>query len=110
MLLLLSADIFQNLLFKKILSGTLPECQTVQIQIRTDNMSVLISIQTVCKSYQQMTLVGKELNMFNLFSLHSNVCVCVYVCMYVYMSACQTYVPDVCATVCLYCCYAKTSI
>ena len=41
MLLLLSEDIYQNLFLKKILSGTL-ERQTVQIQIRTDNMSVLI--------------------------------------------------------------------
>ena len=31
------------------------------IQIRPDILSGLIWIQTVCKGYQQMTLVGKEL-------------------------------------------------
>ena len=61
MLLLSSADFFQNQLFQKILSGTLSECQTVWIQIRTDIVSVLIWVQTVCKSYQQTTLVSKEL-------------------------------------------------
>ena len=37
-------------------------CQTVWIQIRTDDLSVLIYVQTVCKSYQQTALVDKELN------------------------------------------------
>ena len=40
MLLVLSADLFQNKLFQKILSGALSECQTVCIQIRTDILSV----------------------------------------------------------------------
>ena len=39
----------------KFLSGTLSECQRVWIQIRTDVLSVLIWIQTVCKGYQQVT-------------------------------------------------------
>ena len=50
-----SADFFQNYLFQKILSGTLSECQTVWIQVRTDILSVLIWVQTVCKGYQQTT-------------------------------------------------------
>ena len=53
-----SADFFQNLLFQKIISGTLTECQTVWIQIRTDILSVLIWVQTVCKGYQQTTKVA----------------------------------------------------
>ena len=42
---------------KKNLSGTLSECLTALIQIRTDVMSILIWVETVCKSYQQMTIV-----------------------------------------------------
>ena len=57
MLLVSFADFFQNHLFQKIISGTLPECQMVWIQIRTDTMSVLIWLQTVCKGYQQTTKV-----------------------------------------------------
>ena len=49
---------FQNQLFQNILSGTLSECQTVWIQIRTDILSVLIWVWTVCKCYQQMTKVA----------------------------------------------------
>ena len=49
MLLLLSADFFQNQLFQQILSGTLPECQAVWICIRMDIVSALIWVQTVCK-------------------------------------------------------------
>ena len=37
------------------------ECQTVWIQIRPHILSVMIFVQTVCKSYQQTTLVNKEL-------------------------------------------------
>ena len=36
--------------------------QTVSIQIRPNKTLGLIWIQTVCKSFQQMPLVGKELN------------------------------------------------
>ena len=56
-----SADFFKNQLFQKILSGTSSEYQTVWIQIGPDILSGLILFQTVCKSYQQTTLVGKEL-------------------------------------------------
>ena len=44
--------------FKKLLSGTLLECQTVWIQISTDFSSILIWLQTVCKGYQQTTKVS----------------------------------------------------
>ena len=57
-LVLLSADFFQNYLFRKILSGIQSECQMVWIQIRTDIWSVLIWIQTVCKGCQQTTKVA----------------------------------------------------
>ena len=59
MSLLPSADFFQNQFFKKIiLSETLSECQTVWIQIRTNIVSVLIWVQTVCKDRQQITKVA----------------------------------------------------
>ena len=58
MLLMSSADFFQNEPFRKILSGTLSECETVWIQIRTDILSVLMWVQTVCKGYQQTTKVA----------------------------------------------------
>ena len=49
--------------FQKILSGIPSECQTVWIQIRPEIILGLILLQTVCKGYQQTTLLGKELNM-----------------------------------------------
>ena len=57
---LLSADFFQNQLFKNPFQEY-HQCQTVWIQIRPDILAGLIWVQTVCKGYQQMTLVGKEL-------------------------------------------------
>ena len=42
----------------KICSGTLSHCRTVWIQIRTDRISALIWIQTVCKGLQQITKVA----------------------------------------------------
>ena len=42
-------------------SPTRSDLQTVWIQIRPDVLSGLMSVQTVCKGYQQTTLVGKEL-------------------------------------------------
>ena len=44
----------------KHLSGTLSECQTVCIQIRTHVLSVLIREQTVCKGFQQTTKVAAD--------------------------------------------------
>ena len=52
---------FHDQLFWKILSGIPSEHQAVWIQIRPDVLLGLIWFQTVCKSYQQMTLVGNEL-------------------------------------------------
>ena len=48
-----------------LLSGGLPSaCQTVWILTRSDVMSGLIWIQTVCIGYKQTKLAGKELNTF----------------------------------------------
>ena len=41
------------------------ECQTDWIQIRPDVLSGLVWVLTVCKGYQQMTLVSKELSSKN---------------------------------------------
>ena len=57
-ILLSSAVFFQNCLFQEIFSRTLLECQSVWIQIRTDVLSVLIWVQTICKGYQQTTKVA----------------------------------------------------
>ena len=74
MLLLSSADFVQNLLFQKNLSGTLFECQTVWIHIRTDILSVLIWVQTVRKGYRQIAkslLTRYDLNKWQLFLMVS---------------------------------------
>ena len=55
-----SADFFRYQLFRQILSGIPSECQRVWIQIRPDVLLGLIWVQTVCKGYQETTLVGKE--------------------------------------------------
>ena len=52
---------FQNQLFWKILSRISSECQTDWIQIRPDVVSDLIWVQSVCKGYEKMKLVYKEL-------------------------------------------------
>ena len=57
LLLLSSADFFHNYIFYKILSGTQSECQRVLILIRTDVLSTLIWVQTVCNGNQQKTKV-----------------------------------------------------
>ena len=62
MLFLSSADLFQNHFFRKIISGMPSQCQTVWIQIKPDVLLGLIWVQTVCKSYQQITLVGVKHN------------------------------------------------
>ena len=55
-----SADIFfQNKLFWRIPQ----ECQKDRIQIRPDVLSGLIWVQTVCKRYQQTTLVDKTIEL-----------------------------------------------
>ena len=55
--MLLLSTFYHNGFFKNNIPGTLPECQAVGIYIRTDLLSVLIWVQTVCKGYQQMTKV-----------------------------------------------------
>ena len=61
MLWLLSAAFFSKLTFSK-------KSQMVWIQIRTDRMilSVLISVQTVCKCYQQNTKVAASKERVNI--------------------------------------------
>ena len=55
-MVLLSADFFFKFKFSKnTFRNTRSECQTVWNQIRTDILSVLICVQTVCKDYQQTT-------------------------------------------------------
>ena len=61
MLFLLSACIFQNQPFSKILSGISSDCQ--KIQIGPNFLSDLIVVQNCCKGYQQMTLARKELRL-----------------------------------------------
>ena len=63
---LLSADLFQNQLFKKILSGTLSEHQTV--------LSVLIWVQIICKSYLEMTKVAPSKERVNLMQIYRLKC------------------------------------
>ena len=62
----LSADFFSKL-FRKILSEIPSECQSVWNQIRFNILSGLIWVQTVCKSYQEMALVGKDFRREKLF-------------------------------------------
>ena len=62
---LMRINLHVYVLVKITLSGTLSECQTVWNQIRTDALSVLICVQTVCKGYRQITKVNnavKDLN------------------------------------------------
>ena len=67
---------FKITYFWKILSELPSECQTDWIQIRSDVLSGLIWVQTVCKGYQQTTLWGKELTKrWQLGCLHcTNMC------------------------------------
>ena len=59
-----SADLFQNQLFRKILSGIPSEWQTVLIQIRPDILSGMIWIQIVCKGHQSTALECKEVTLY----------------------------------------------
>ena len=65
-----SADFFFKIdFFKKNISGTPSECQMVWIQIRTNILSVLIWIQTVCKGERQMTSKERVLG-YQVFDPH----------------------------------------
>ena len=57
MLFLSTADIFQNHLFHKIISGKPSERQKVWNQIRSSILFVLIWVKTVGKGYQPTTKV-----------------------------------------------------
>ena len=48
---------FSKPAFWKILSGIPSECQTGWVKIRPNNVLGLLYVQTVCKGYQQMTLL-----------------------------------------------------
>ena len=52
----------KSFFFLKILSGIPTDCQTDWIQFRPNILSGLIWLQTVCKGYEQTTIVSKELN------------------------------------------------
>ena len=63
----------------------LSKCQTVWIQIRTDILSVLIRVQTVCKGYQHTTkspLAGRVKLLFDtgLITLKKNLKIFLVVC------------------------------
>ena len=49
---------FFELILSKIISGTLSESQAIWIQIKTDDLLVLIRIQNVCKGYQKTKVVA----------------------------------------------------
>ena len=68
-----SADCFHNQLFRKLLSGIQPKCQTDWIQIRPNILSVLFWVQSVCKDYEQMTLEDKDLKYLALFALKKSI-------------------------------------
>ena len=69
-----SADIFQNQLFRKILSGISYECQTVWTQIRPDILSGLIWVQTICKLMprQSSSTPIKYVNYLIVISINTN--------------------------------------
>ena len=52
---------FSKLTFSKKSLRTLSGCQMVWIQIRTNILSVLMWVQTVCKGYQQMSSVATSI-------------------------------------------------
>ena len=66
-MLLLSADFFQNQLFRKIISGIPTECQTVWIQIGPDILLGPICVQTVFQSLSADDTSRQKVNMQKLF-------------------------------------------
>ena len=79
MLLLSSTDFLQNLSVSKNVSGTLSECQTVWIKIRTDILLVLIWIQTVCHGKQQTVKVATSKEKVNHIPLIFKFHICSYI-------------------------------
>ena len=73
-------------------------CQTVWIQIRTDILSVLIWVQTVCKCYQQTT---KVLEMRIISNHHSlGFISAVFLCLLI-MASLVFYLTISCLTLCM---------
>ena len=68
-----SAD-FSKLTFTKNLSETLLKYQMVMIQIRTAVLSVLLWVQTVCQSHQQMPKVAASKEGVKLIFIYSKTC------------------------------------
>ena len=57
-LLVILHGVFKINFFEKLSQESVPsECQTVWAQIRPDVLSGLIWVQTICKGYQQKTLL-----------------------------------------------------
>ena len=69
MLFCLRLTFFKINIFKKNLSRTISECQTVWIHIRTEILPVLIWVQAVCKGYQQTTNAALYVLIFNSLAL-----------------------------------------
>ena len=67
-----SAGFFKIIFFEKILSGIPSKCQTEMIQTRPDLSLDLIWVQSVCKGYQQTTLVDRELKGYLSVTFHTN--------------------------------------
>ena len=59
---ILHALFISKLTFQKNLSGIPTECQMVWTLIRPDYLLGFIGVLTVCKGYQQTTMIGNELN------------------------------------------------
>ena len=59
MLLLSSANFFQNQLFQKILLGIQSECQTVWTQIRSDTLSASVSTDLGPNCSQKLSADGE---------------------------------------------------
>ena len=57
---ILSSAVFSKLIYYIVPSLSLSESQTVWIQIRSDICRCWSGSKTVCKGYQQTTIVGKE--------------------------------------------------
>ena len=77
MVLLSSADL-SKLTFKKIfLHEHYQSVERKWIQIRTDDLSVLIWVETVCKCYQQMTKVAASEERVNFDCDHGGIELCI---------------------------------
>ena len=62
---------FKTNFLQKILSGIPSEDEKDWIQIRSNILLGLIWVQSVCKGYEQMTLVGNELTLAFIMERHN---------------------------------------